>query len=101
MLARHQVRHGCAVSRINAADAVQTLRVVPNRASPEAAERKQLLPHFRRQVDSRQRVIFHDLHIQPRIERIVFDESAAGFDDVAHEDAEQLVRGAEVFHFDL
>src|SRR5687767_2498559 len=31
------------------------------------------------------------LHIQPRVERIVFDELAARFDDIAHEDGEHAV----------
>ena len=41
-------------------------------------------------------------HIQiPHFQRVLLDEFAAGFDLVAHEDAEEVVGGADVFHADL
>ena len=41
-------------------------------------------------------------HIQiPNIQRVLLNELAAGFDLVAHEDAEEVVGGAGVVHADL
>ena len=41
-------------------------------------------------------------HIQiPHIERVLLDEFAAGFDLVAHQDAEEIVGAADVVHADL
>src|SRR5437762_13043743 len=42
------------------------------------------------------------LYIQvPHLQRVLFDEVAAGFDFVAHEDAEHVVGGAGVLHLNL
>jgi hypothetical protein len=43
-----------------------------------------------------------DSHIQiPYIQRVLLDELAAGLDLVAHQDPEEIVRGAGVFHLYL
>jgi hypothetical protein len=43
-----------------------------------------------------------ELHIQiPRLQRVFLDELAAGFDLVAHEDAEEVVGRTDVLHCHL
>ena len=72
------------------------------RKTPGSSESTSLCPRDfenAEQIDPR---AVHASHIQiPHIERVLLDEFAAGFDLVAHEDAEEVVGCADVFHADL
>ena len=85
---------------------VSLIETVPSPGPPAAASQSQRQQRQRRQPDGSGVLLDRGepvrLHIQvPRLEGVFFDELAAGFHFVAHEDSEHVVGGAGVVHGDL